>query len=614
MAFRSSSTTQRLFLCLVLFACSSHGSAILNDDYVSYELVTTQSQVDGENSFLPDMVFVDKGNNVRLKRQLRPEGNPSQISPDDEDKSRGASTKKKVPSGFSSNSTGSAKPTKSDGSLGVVFPEKKVAEKPTNSPKAVTAVDTETKASTSSPPVTSSPSTVTEVTSLILRNSTAEKTLSNRDPAVGAKWPNGDHSVEHGHAHHGEIFDAVEDVKFPEEITNATLAQQHVKNKTEDHHQYYNSSLYLIHDLTPYWVDMESTPGVIVNAMLSQAHRRAATVALNFDFPFYGHLVKNVTIATGGFLYTGDYVHSWLAATQYIAPLMANFDTSLSNESYVKYVDNGTAFTVEWCKVELQDRPKQGHFSFQVTLHKSGDIVFVYKNVPVHIDKIKDDNHPVKVGLSDAYIIDRTIFFVRRKTIYEYHRVNFPNIQNGTVIYLRALPTCLDMKNCTSCLTQITNFECNWCPSARRCSNGMDRYRQDWLLKGCEPSETNAGRVKQRSDQCTDDEVILPDNNHAHEIDEPEVRSKAAKQHQESDSIPIISRQDHVTDENLGVGMSGVVGILLLVVFVCSLGLWVLYAYRHPHSTSGQWLIRYRPSTWSWRRGEARYTAATIHM
>lgn len=46
------------------------------------------------------------------------------------------------------------------------------------------------------------------------------------------------------------------------------------------------------------------------------------------------------------------------------------------------------------------------------------------------------------------------------------------------------------------------------------------------------------------------------------------------------------------SDENLGVSMSSVVGILLLVVFVCSVGLWVLYAYRHPHSTSGQWLIR----------------------
>jgi hypothetical protein len=76
------------------------------------------------------------------------------------------------------------------------------------------------------------------------------------------------------------------------------------------------------------------------------------TVKLSFDFPFYGHLVRNVTIATGGFLYTGDYVHSWLAATQYIAPLMANFDTSISNSSYVKYVDNGKLRHSRLCEQE----------------------------------------------------------------------------------------------------------------------------------------------------------------------------------------------------------------------------------------------------------------------
>ena len=40
-------------------------------------------------------------------------------------------------------------------------------------------------------------------------------------------------------------------------------------------------------------------------------------------------------------------------------------------------------------------------------LHSSGDIVFAYKVVPVVIQKIGDKEHPVKVGLSDAYIIDR---------------------------------------------------------------------------------------------------------------------------------------------------------------------------------------------------------------
>lgn len=42
-----------------------------------------------------------------------------------------------------------------------------------------------------------------------------------------------------------------------------------------------------------------------------------------------------------GFIYTGDVVHRMLTATQYIAPLMANFDPSVSRNSTVIYFDNG---------------------------------------------------------------------------------------------------------------------------------------------------------------------------------------------------------------------------------------------------------------------------------
>lgn len=42
-----------------------------------------------------------------------------------------------------------------------------------------------------------------------------------------------------------------------------------------------------------------------------------------------------------GFIYTGDIIHRMLTATQYIAPLMANFDPSLSENSTVFYFDNG---------------------------------------------------------------------------------------------------------------------------------------------------------------------------------------------------------------------------------------------------------------------------------
>lgn len=65
---------------------------------------------------------------------------------------------------------------------------------------------------------------------------------------------------------------------------------------------------------------------------------------------------------------------------------------------------------MQWEEVSLQDKPNDGQFTFQVTLVNNGDIIFVYKMIPLIIENIQDDQHPVKVGLSDAYIIDRTIF------------------------------------------------------------------------------------------------------------------------------------------------------------------------------------------------------------
>ncbi|KAJ8980208.1 hypothetical protein NQ317_002221 [Molorchus minor] len=209
-----------------------------------------------------------------------------------------------------------------------------------------------------------------------------------------------------------ELFPSDIDTESGEKQFNETLAHHNITRSRTDKFEYYNSSFHNDPALGHYyWVDMDNRSDVKINELLSHSHRRAATVKLSFEFPFYGHFVKNITIATGGFLYTGDYVHSWLAATQYIAPLMANFDTSLSTDNFIKHVDNGTAFTVEWQKVSLQEKPNE-KFTFQVTLLKNGDIIFVYKNISISVKDIQDDNHPVKVGLSDAYILDRTIFWI----------------------------------------------------------------------------------------------------------------------------------------------------------------------------------------------------------
>ncbi|KAL6261311.1 hypothetical protein P5V15_008832 [Pogonomyrmex californicus] len=442
------------------------------------------------------------------------------------------------------------------------------------------------------------------------------RTLSNRNITVGKEEQSETTAVKDTNADTaGEDAIRTDDIgdisisKFSD-VTNTTLTQNNITKTVYDTHQYYNSTFIVDADICKkYWVDMDNHPDLRINHLLSQSHRRAATVKLKFDFPFYGYNVRNITIATGGFLYTGDYVHSWLAATQYIAPLMANFDTRLSNASYVKYADNGTAFTVEWEKVVLQDRQDAGAFTFQVTLHQNGDIVFVYSVIPLLVEKILDKMHPVKVGLSDAYIMDRTVFFVRRKTIYEYHRVNFnrQDIMNCTVIYLKALPTCLNFDNCRDCLTKVPDFECKWCPELNKCSTGTSRQRQEWLLKGCdvrnikEADSCPAQVTTYKSDQYNHDGYVHPEESITNEM--------GAKQERSGNSS-----LESSTPNKVNMSVSGIIGILTVVALVVGLAGWGVYAYRNPHSASGQMLIRYRPSQWSWRRGEARYTAATIHM
>ena len=77
---------------------------------------------------------------------------------------------------------------------------------------------------------------------------------------------------------------------------------------------------------------------------------------------------------------------------------------------------------------------------------------------------------------------------VRRKTIYEYHKVDkkTDDIVSNSSIYFTALPTCVSLSSCESCVTNSIGFDCVWCPQNERCSDGTDRHRQDWLVKGCD--------------------------------------------------------------------------------------------------------------------------------
>uniref|UniRef100_A0A182PMS7 PSI domain-containing protein n=1 Tax=Anopheles epiroticus TaxID=199890 RepID=A0A182PMS7_9DIPT len=464
------------------------------------------------------------------------------------------------------------------------------------------------------------------------------------------------------------ISDAIniDTIERTEAELNSTLQEHNITKTYEDNHLYYKSTWSTDKAMgEEFWKKI--TANLTINMLLSNAHRRATTMILSFDFPFYGFPVRNITIASGGFLYTGDYVHSWLASTQYIAPLMANFDTGLSNSSFVKYRDDGETFTVVWENVILQDRPNNGTFTFSVTLNKSGDIVFAYKKIPISIQQIFENpsmkNHPVKIGLSDAYIIDKTIMRTKQKTIYEYHRVNFgqTEVQNNTIITLTALPTCFSFKDCESCITHDgADFECLWCPTINRCSTGTDRKRQDWVHKG--KLDRNFHETLHTMKMCkiyfigcestTISELARcpaigqKGNNYGESI---EVTTKIADRYNSSNNFK--DNQQTAQEEKLSQNTNGIVQngssihggmknedfvnkshvyhtadmhyessnklvVSLLIIFIILLmcGCWVLYAYRNPHTKSGQLLIRYRPNKWLWRRGEARYTAASIHM
>jgi len=48
-----------------------------------------------------------------------------------------------------------------------------------------------------------------------------------------------------------------------------------------------------------------------------------------------------------------DFLHQWLTATQYVAPMMANFDTQLGNNSYIRYMDNGSIHYAVCCHLAV---------------------------------------------------------------------------------------------------------------------------------------------------------------------------------------------------------------------------------------------------------------------
>lgn len=131
-----------------------------------------------------------------------------------------------------------------------------------------------------------------------------------------------------------------------------------------------------------------------------------------------------------------------------IAPFMANFDASIGgNQSEIKYYDNSTHFICTWNNLYLRDQPNIGSFTFQAILQETGKIFLpkflchhlfllghIYFNyIQIPSMKISVENHPHHIGLSDAYVTERTTNEHNMRVITLYDKLNLDSgkIQSG---------------------------------------------------------------------------------------------------------------------------------------------------------------------------------------
>ncbi|XP_015426276.1 PREDICTED: plexin domain-containing protein 1 [Myotis davidii] len=370
----------------------------------------------------------------------------------------------------------------------------------------------------------------------------------------------------------------------------------------EDNHSYYVSRLYGPSEprSRELWVDVAKAnrSHVKVHRILSNTHRQASRVVLSFDFPFYGHPLRQITIATGGFIFTGDVTHRMLTATQYVAPLMANFNPGYSDNSTVAYFDNGTVFVVQWDHVYLQGREDRGSFTFQAALHRDGRIVFGYKEIPMSVLEISSSQHPVKAGLSDAFMTLNTSPDVpesRRRAIFEYHRVELDpsKVTSTSAVEFTPLPTCLEHRSCDACMSSDLTFNCSWCHVLQRCSSGFDRYRQEWLAYGC--AQEAEGRT------CED----FQDEGHyssspGGSFSPLDGDHSTTTSSLSLDSLTTEGLQDNLSPKTKGppVHLGTIVGIVLAVLVVAAIILAGVYISGHPTSNAALFFIERRPHHW----------------
>uniref|UniRef100_A0A8C4XJC5 Plexin domain containing 1 n=1 Tax=Falco tinnunculus TaxID=100819 RepID=A0A8C4XJC5_FALTI len=229
--------------------------------------------------------------------------------------------------------------------------------------------------------------------------------------------------------------------------------------------------------------------------------------------------------------------------------------------------------------------------------------------IPMPVLQISATQHPVKAGLSDAFMILNSSPEVpesRRRTIYEYHRVELDTskITNMSAVEFTPLPTCLQHQSCEMCVTSELTFNCSWCHVLQRCSSGFDRYREEWLSYGCGQSDE-----KTCEDLAEGNYYSAPPESSFSPLDEDVTTSTSSLFIDSLTTEDDTKLNQYAGSEGVGSSLPSkkagapihtgtIVGIVLAVLLIAAIILAGIYINSHPTSNAALFFIERRPHHW----------------
>ena len=125
-------------------------------------------------------------------------------------------------------------------------------------------------------------------------------------------------------------------------------------------------------------------------------------------------------------------------------------------------------------------------------------------------------------------------------------------MDDNVAIIITPLKNCISAQTCLECseVSKTTSFDCGWCPVLMRCSDGLDRHRQEWINRDC---------------------------------------------HEEADLSACISTTSaSFTSGQIGGVTVGIIVLILLLLAVIAVALIFVYGYKRPSSRVGVFMIENR--------------------